>query len=191
MYERLNEAICFATACHAGQVRKLANTPYILHPLEVASIIGTITNDEDTMIAGLLHDTVEDCGLDPKVIREKFGARVAALVQCETEDKLSDRPPEETWVQRKAESLLILKTTKDLSVKIMWLGDKLSNIRSFHREYMKVGDAVWQPLNQKDPKMQAWYYKTIAKYLSELGDTAAYKEYTEHVNAMFGEEEIG
>ena len=79
MYERLNEAICFATACHAGQVRKLANTPYILHPLEVASIIGTITNDEDTMIAGLLHDTVEDAGVTFDEIREKFGLTVLLI----------------------------------------------------------------------------------------------------------------
>ena len=189
MFEKFNEAVFFATEAHAGQIRKIAKTPYILHPMEVAAIIATMTNDEDVMIAGLLHDTIEDCDVDPRVIREKFGPRVSALVQSETEDKLSDRPPAETWVERKEESLLMLEHTKDMGVKIMWLADKLSNIRSFYREYMANGDALWQALNQKDPKIQGWYYKTIAKLLSELSDTAAYQEYSEIVCKMFGEGE--
>ena len=188
MYERFNEAIRFASEAHAWQIRKMANTPYILHPMEVAAIIGSITADEDVMIAGLLHDTVEDCDVDPREIKERFGARVSALVQSETEDKLSDRPAAETWMQRKEESLLMLEHTKDRDVKILWLSDKLSNIRSFYREYLKRGDAVFQHLNQKDPKMQGWYYRTIAGDLKELSDTAAYAEYVRLVDEVFGKE---
>lgn len=187
MYERLNEAIKFAVDCHAGQIRKMANTPYILHPLEVASIIATITTNEDVMIAGVLHDTVEDCNLDPQIIREKFGKRVAALVQSETEDRLSNRPAEETWQQRKEESLLMLEHTKERDVKILWLADKLSNMRSFYLEYQKNGDEIWQCLHQKDPHMQGWYYKTIETLLFELSDTAAYQEYRQLVSTIFGE----
>lgn len=189
MYDKLNEAIKFATDCHAGQIRKLADTPYILHPMEVASIIGSITNNEDVIIAGLLHDTVEDCDVDPLLIREKFGPRVYALVGSETEDKLSDRPPSETWMERKEESLLMLRYTKDRDVKILWLADKLSNIRSFYREHLKIGDAVWSGLNQRDPKKHEWYYRTIAEYLEELYDMAAYQEYVMLVNQVFGEED--
>ena len=76
----LDEAIVFATHAHAGQVRKMANTPYILHPLEVASIIATMTGDENTMAAGVLHDTVEDCDVDPKEIKRRFGERVSACL---------------------------------------------------------------------------------------------------------------
>ena len=188
MYEKLNEGIAFAAQCHQGQMRKMANTPYILHPMEVAAIIGTMTDSEDVMIAGLLHDTIEDCNADPREIRERFGPRVSALVQSETEDKLSDRPPAETWKERKEESLLMLQHTKDRDVKILWLADKLSNIRSFYREYQKQGDGVWQGLHQKDPAMQGWYYKTIAAYLSDLQDTAAYREYVQLVEAVFGKE---
>ena len=184
----LEEAILFATEAHGGQMRKLANTPYILHPLEVAAIISTLTDDLNTMAAGVLHDTVEDCDVDPKVIKEKFGARVSALVQSETEDKMSTRPAAETWMERKEESLLMLGLTKDKDVKILWLADKLSNIRSFYREYQKKGDAIWLALNQKDPKMQAWYYRTIARYLSEFSETAAYQEYIRLVEGIFGKE---
>lgn len=186
MYEKLNEAITFAAECHAGQMRKLANTPYILHPMEVATIISTLTDKEDVMIAGLLHDTIEDCGLDPARIAEKFGIRVSALVQSESEDRLSTRPPSETWMERKADSLLMLEHTRDTDVKIMWLADKLSNMRSFAREYRKAGNEIWNSLNQKDPKMHAWYYRTIAEYLKEFSDTAAYQEYIRLVEDVFG-----
>ena len=190
MSQLLDNAIRFATQAHAGQMRKMANTPYILHPLEVAVIISTMTDDENVMAAGLLHDTVEDCDVDPKEIKARFGPRVAALVQSETEDKLSERPAEETWMERKEESLLMLQHTKDRDVKILWLGDKLSNIRSFYREWLRQGDQMWQALHQKDPKMQGWYYRTIARYLKEeLSDTAAYQEYIDLVERIFGEGE--
>ena len=190
MSQLLDDAIYFATQAHAGQMRKMANTPYILHPLEVAVIISTMTDDENVMAAGLLHDTVEDCDVDPKEIKARFGPRVAALVQSETEDKLSERPAEETWMERKEESLLMLQHTKDRDVKILWLGDKLSNIRSFYREWLRQGDQMWQALHQKDPKMQGWYYRTIARYLKEeLSDTAAYREYIDLVERIFGEGE--
>lgn len=182
----LEEAILFATKAHEGQTRKMANTPYILHPLEVANIISTITPDLETAAAGVLHDTVEDCGVDPLEIKEKFGPRVAALVASETEDRLSPESPEETWMQRKAESLLMLKFTKDRDVKILWLGDKLSNIRSFYRSHLASGDEIWNQLHQKDPKKQEWYYRTIAEYLSDLSDTAAYKEFVELIDKIFG-----
>lgn len=186
MSQLLDDAIRFAAQAHAGQMRKMANTPYILHPLEVAVIISTITDDENVMAAGLLHDTVEDCNVDPREIKTRFGARVSALVQSETEDKLSDRPAAETWMERKEESLLMLQHTKDRDVKILWLGDKLSNIRSFYREWLRQGEQMWQALHQKDPKMQQWYYETIGEYLKEdLSDTAAYREYVDLVHRIF------
>ncbi|MCQ2455461.1 MAG: HD domain-containing protein [Clostridia bacterium] len=181
----LEEAIIFATKAHEGQTRKSGKTPYILHPMEVANIIATVTDDLETMAAGVLHDTVEDCGVDPKEIREKFGPRVAALVQSDSEDRLSPKPPSETWVERKEESLLMLSNTKDIEVKKMWLGDKLSNIRSFYRIYKEKGPKMWENFHQKDPKIQHWYYKTIADLLSDLSYTDAYKEYVILVGKVF------
>ena len=185
----LEEAIIFATNAHQGQIRKKAKTPYILHPTEVAQIISTITDDLEIMAAGVLHDTIEDCDVDPKVIKEKFGSRVSALVQSETEDRTSNKSAEETWMERKEESLLILKNTKDIGVKILWLGDKLSNMRSFYRLYQKDGNKIFEDLHQKDPTIQGWYYKSIADNLSELSDTSAYIEYVELVEKVFGGKE--
>lgn len=182
----LDEAIVYATRLHAGQTRKMSNTPYILHPLEVAGIIATMTESRETMAAGVLHDTIEDCNADPREIRRLFGPRVSALVQSETEDRLSTRSAEETWQERKEESLLMLANTKDLDVKILWLGDKLSNMRSFARAYRKKGNAIFSGLHQKDPAVQGWYYKTIAENLTELADTDAYREYVALCKEVFG-----
>ena len=180
-----DEAVCFAVNKHSGQTRKMAGAPYILHPMEVASIVGTMTDDKDVLAAAVLHDTVEDTDATLDEIREKFGKRIALLVMTETEEKRPDRPPAETWELRKEETLIILESTKDIGVKMMWLGDKLSNMRSFARAYRKEGDALWQQFNQKDPAKQAWYYKTIASCLSDLRDTAAFREYVSLVYYVF------
>lgn len=187
MGELVDKAIIYATEKHSGQVRKFSGIPYILHPMEVAAIISTMTNDEEIIAAGLLHDTIEDCDADPLEIEQIFGKHVAALVSSETEDKLEQRPPEETWQQRKADSLLLLQNSKNIDVKIMWLADKLSNIRSFSREYRTKGDEMWKVLHQKDKKMQEWYYREIAKCLPELSDTAAYIEFTYLIDYIFGD----
>lgn len=183
----VEEAIIFATNAHAGQMRKMSSVPYILHPVEVCAIIATMTDNLDTIAAGALHDTIEDCGVDPLLIREKFGPRVYALVQSETEDKYPGHPAAETWLARKEESLMMLEHTADIGVKILWLGDKLSNMRSFYRTYKEIGNDFLNPLNQKDKKMHAWYYRTIAKNVKELKNTAAYAEYVQLVEYVFAD----
>ena len=172
------EAVAFAMEAHSGQTRKMSNTPYILHPLEVAAIAGTMTDELEVMAAAVLHDTVEDCNVDPYVIRDKFGSRVYALVMAETEDKMLDISLVDSWKTRKQDSLIVLENTKDRGVKILWLSDKLSNMRSFYRESEKSGGEFLTHLHQKDPKLQYWYFSSIARLLeSELGDTDAYREY--------------
>lgn len=179
------KALLFAADKHSGQIRKFSDTPYILHPTEVAAIVATMTDDREVLAAAVLHDTVEDTDTTIEEIGENFGRRVQLLVMTETEEKREDRPPAETWELRKEETLIILQHTKELGVKMMWLGDKLSNMRSFAREYRKHGDDIWLRLNQKDPKKHAWYYSTIASYLIELKEYDAYREYAELVNFVF------
>lgn len=181
----IEKGIVFATKAHEGQYRKLSNTPYIIHPLEVATIIATITEDENVIVAGLLHDVIEECNITSDVIKNEFNSRVSALVQSESEDKLNDRSKSDSWLDRKEESLLMLEHTKDRDVKILWLADKLSNMRSFYREYLKNGHEFLNHLNQKDIKMHYWYYSSVAKYTSELKDTAAYQEYVDLVEKVF------
>lgn len=180
----LDEAILFATETHKGQVRRFSNSPYILHPLEVASIISTMTNNQEVMAAGCLHDTIEDCGIQSDEIRERFGDRVCELVLSETESEKGTNASD-TWKRRKECSLAVLKNTSDRDIKILWLADKLSNIRSFYREYEKLGDMFWLQLHQPDIKMQEWYYRSIAACTSDLSDTMAYREYLAYVDYLF------
>jgi (p)ppGpp synthase/HD superfamily hydrolase len=174
--ELLDRAIAFATKAHSGTLRKKDGIPYILHPMEVASIAGGITTDEEVLTAALLHDTVEDTNVTLDTIKSQFGDRVAALVASETEDKRRDRSPAETWMQRKVESLAALRNAVDPGVRVLWLSDKLANMRSFARQYEKEGDRMWKDYNQTDPAQQAWYYRTIEALTSDLKDTNAWKE---------------
>ncbi len=85
MMNMLEEAIIYATVMHQGKVRKLVNTPFILHPLEVAQILSMMTSDEDVITAGILHDIVEDTDGTLTEIEKRFGERVAFLVSSESE----------------------------------------------------------------------------------------------------------
>jgi myo-inositol-1(or 4)-monophosphatase len=180
------KALVFALKAHEGQIRKRENIPFILHPCEAATIASTLTNDREILAAVLLHDTVEDTDTTIGDVREALGDRVAELVAGETENQYEELSREASWKRRKEESLAHLKDTDDVGVKIMWLSDKLSNMRSFHRQFLTEGDAMWEHYHQKDKAQQAWYYHTIADLLSEFADTAAYQEYTTLMNIIFG-----
>lgn len=179
-----DRAIIFAVNAHCGMVRKLAESPYITHPIEVAAIASTMTTDESVLAAAVLHDVVEDTDVTLDGIRDEFGERVAFLVAGDTEDKLLDRPASETWKERKMQTIRHLSDcTRE--EKIIVLSDKLSNIRSLYREWNIRGDAIWSSFNQKDPDLQYWYYITIAEALSELSEFEAYKEYRKVITLLF------
>ena len=105
MGEILNKAIVYAVKAHNGQVRKGTQVPYILHPLEAASIVGTLTTDEKVIAAAVLHDVVEDTAATTECIQEAFGERIAALVAAESENKREDLPAGSTWKIRKQETI--------------------------------------------------------------------------------------
>ena len=186
--ELVSEAIRFAAKAHDGMRRKKSDTPYILHPMEAAVIVGSMSEDQHLIAAAALHDVVEDAGVSLREIEEKFGARVRELVEAETEDKRADLPPASTWRIRKEESLNVLKSTDDIAVLMVWLGDKLANMRAIHRDFQVEGDAMWQRFNQTNPSEQAWYYRSIVTLTERLSDTAAWREYKALTELVFGTE---
>ncbi len=187
--ELVSEAIAFAVKAHDGMRRKKSDAPYILHPMEAAVIVGTITDDQNMIAAAVLHDVVEDAGVGIDEVEERFGRRVRELVESETEDKRAELPPSATWRIRKEESLAVLKNTDDLDVLTVWLGDKLANMRAIYRDHKVEGDAMWQRFNQKDVKEQAWYYRSIVKYTERLSHTSAWLEYKTLTELVFGKGE--
>ena len=181
------QAICFAVDAHHGQVRKGESVPYIIHPLEVASICASMTADQEVLAAAVLHDTVEDTETTPEEIELLFGKRVALLVASETEDKRRNLPPNETWHIRKEESLAALRKASDPGVRILWLADKLANMRSFYRAWKSRGCKFWTIFNQNDPKEQAWYYRSVAGILTDLKDSDAWQEFNYYIEQVFHE----
>ena len=182
----LDRAITLAAKAHGGMRRKLDHLPYIMHPMEVAVVAGTLTEDEEVLAAAVLHDTVEDTGVTLEEIASLCGERVARLVLSETEDKHPELAKEASWHLRKEESLDALSGAIDPGVRILWLADKLTNIRSYRRLWEKDGDAFWSRLNQSDPAEQGWYYRSIADILSDLSGTSAWQEYRQLVDEVFG-----
>lgn len=182
----LEEAIIYATIMHQGKVRKFRNIPYILHPLEVAQILSTVTDDEEIIAAGILHDIVEDTDGTLSEIEKRFGKRVADLVSTDSEKRKPGEDRSASWMQRKEDSLKILKNSTDVGVKMLWLGDKLSNIRSLAGMYSELGDEMWEKFNQSDTNMQRWYYQSIAEMLElSLNKTGAFKEFIKHINFIW------
>jgi myo-inositol-1(or 4)-monophosphatase len=180
----LDRAIRFAVDAHRGQLRK-DGSPFILHPLEDAAIVGTMTKDPEILAAAVLHDTVEDTAVTPAQILQQFGPRIHALVMHETEDKRPAIPPEETWRIRKEETLQTLALCTDIAVKMLWLGDKLSNMRAFHRQYFTEGETFFFRFNNTDPKDHAWYYGTVLRLLDDLSEYPAYREYERLYHEVF------
>ena len=180
----LNKAIEFATKVHTDQFRKGTEIPYILHPLESATIVGTMTTDDEVIAGAVLHDVVEDTDTTIEQVKELFGEQIAKLVAAESEDKRENLSAESTWKIRKQETLDHLKTAS-IDVKMITLGDKLSNIRAINRDYNAIGDKLWQRFNQKDKNEHYWYYQSIADCITELKDYPVYKEYCELVKNTF------
>ena len=172
----VEEARSFAEKAHEGQFRKGTKRPYIVHPLEVAKIVSTMTDDEEIISAALLHDTLEDCRqVTKEQIKEAFGERVLEMVRQESEDK------SKTWVERKSTTIRHLKTAQR-EVQMIALADKLSNIRSIADEY--EDESFWQRFH-RGRKEQAWYYRGMLEALSPLEDLEMYQELKRRTAEIF------
>src|SRR5438874_6528572 len=123
-----NLAFEFASGLHHEQVRKGVGTPYIAHPMAVCALVLEAGGDEDQAIAALLHDTAEDHGGRKRLedIRQRFGERVAAIVEGCTDSLDRPKPP---WRVRKEHYLGHLAQASD-DVLLVALADKLHNARS-------------------------------------------------------------
>lgn len=124
----LRAAYEFAAAAHATQ-RRQTGEPYMSHPLTVATILTELEVDLDTMIAALLHDTVEDTGITVSEVAEKFGQDVAQLVDGVTKlEKMSFSSKEE--LQAENFRKMFLAMAKDIRVVLIKLADRLHNMRT-------------------------------------------------------------
>src|SRR4051812_44840269 len=106
---RYESALTLAARSHSGQFRKGIDVPYVVHPVHVASILAHYAFSEDEVIAGLLHDVVEDSSISLNHIAEVFGQIVMNTVDVVTERKKDEHGAEIPWEQRRAEALQRLR----------------------------------------------------------------------------------
>lgn len=155
----LNKAIIFATKAHEGQKRKVDQSPFILHPLAVGCLLADEGEKEEVVIAGILHDTVEDTEVTMEEIEENFGKSVASIVAGCTENK------DLSWEERKQATMLDLKTAKE-EVCIVTCADKIHNLKVSVDGIKKEGKEFFRHF-KRGYEDQKWYYGSIKNILEK------------------------
>ena len=151
----IEKAYRIARDAHEGQVRK-SGEPYIIHPLCVGIILADLELDKETIVAGLLHDVVEDTVMTTEEITREFGAEVALLVDGVT--KLGQLNYSADKVEVQAENLrkMFLAMAKDIRVILIKLADRLHNMRTLkymppHKQKEKASETmdIYAPIAQR------------------------------------------
>jgi (p)ppGpp synthase/HD superfamily hydrolase len=147
--ELIRNALELAERAHAGQTRSgSGGMAYIHHPVAVAELLAEQGYDEETVAAALLHDVVEDSDASVEDIAERFGLRVASLVEVLTDDESI-----EPYERRKGEHRRRVKEAGGDALAI-YAADKLSNVRVLRRAYANEGEAAGEefkaPLDVKE-----------------------------------------
>lgn len=164
MKNTIFKAIELAAKAHSGQYRKGTKLPYLVHPLNVATILIDHQASDEIVIAGVLHDTVEDTDVTLEEIREQFGNKVANLVEGASEPDKSL-----SWEERKQHTIDYLKTAPADQLLVV-LADKLDNVTAIRRDFEKYGDSLWSRF-KRPKKKQAWYYQSLVDvFNSEVND---------------------
>lgn len=129
-------ALRFAVEAHDGQMRQ-SGEPFVTHPIEVALILASLRMDAATVIAGLLHDTVEDCDqVSIDDIRSRFGYEVARIVEGETKVSKVHTTGNKKFDQRMNTRAMLLAMAEDWRIIVVKLADRLHNMRTI--EHMPV-----------------------------------------------------
>ncbi|MEP6692311.1 MAG: HD domain-containing protein [Gemmatimonadaceae bacterium] len=174
--DRINHAFAFAAKHHDQQVRKGTRLPYLTHPANVAIILARYGQDDDTVVAGILHDVIEDCirgGYTREMLEQrigdKFGVGVLATVLSVTERKTDDDGVELSWDERKDDYLERLAGASD---RARWVcaADKIHNASSILADLARTSfpDQVWSRFKAGREGSVRWYHR-VHERLRGLG----------------------
>lgn len=159
-YSLINKAVIFCLKAHAEQRRKGTDIPYAIHPLNVGMILTKFNCPENLIVAGLLHDCIEDTLVTFDDIKREFNEVIAELVQgCSEKDK------SDTWRNRKQHTVEHLKTATD-EVCIVACADKQHNLISLIDDYKKHGEVLWKRFNASKQD-QLWYYSSLGEVFGQ------------------------
>ncbi len=158
--DRVRKALQFAARRHHGQFRKETEPlPYITHPVSVALLLADGEADEDTIIAGLLHDTIEDTETTYEELQTVFGTRVADLVLAVSEPKTTPEGTLHDWRGRKEAYLRQLQEAEDAAV-LVSMADKIDNIETKLDAHARQGNEIHERFAQP-PSSYVWYHGSV------------------------------
>jgi (p)ppGpp synthase/HD superfamily hydrolase len=174
--DSVNHAFAFAAKHHDRQVRKGTRLPYLTHPANVAVILTRYGRDEETVVAGILHDVVEDCVRDgytrevlEQRIGEKFGENVLDTVLCVTKRRTDDDGIEMSGDDIKPDYLARLSSANE---RALWVcaADKIHNANSILTDLRRTVDAnsVWSRFSAGRAGTVKWYRQVLDR-LDEIG----------------------
>jgi len=176
--DRYAQAFYFALRAHESQFRKGTGRPYIEHPVRVAALLMELCAAPELVMAGFLHDVVEDTGGGACEIKTVFGPHVAALVQAVSEDKKL------SWEERKRATVAFLKKA-EADVVLLEFADKLDNLRSIKSDHDRSGEEVWKRF-QRPRASQEWYYRGLLAVFSAKLRKKAYLPYVAEMKILVG-----
>lgn len=160
---KLERALRWAATCHQGQIRRGCEAPYVEHLLGVALILDRLGFDEDVVIAGLLHDAVEDTSATLEEVEARFGARVAGMVRHCSEIKTDAEGRKRPWIDRKRDHLETLRQAPE-EARAVVLADKLHNLVSIELDLLD-GQPIWSHFHAGRDDV-IWYYRTSIEVLA-------------------------
>ena len=158
----IDSAIAFAALAHAGQVRKYTGEPYVVHPIEVMTLVHLHGGTEEMKVAAVLHDVLEDTAVSPREIERRFGSLVLSYAQG-----LTDPLVEGNRAKRKAAALEWL-ATQCAEVQTIKCADLISNTRTitqhdpkFAELYLVEKAALLEVLTLADPELRNKAYQQV------------------------------
>lgn len=179
----IEKAITEAAIAHGDQKRKGKSTPYITHPFSVGMILSQAGYSVDLVVAGILHDTLEDTNLSVERIEDLFGAHVANVVQGCTEPDRSL-----SWRERKQHTVEYLKDASP-EIRAVACADKLHNAGDMLADYREIGEDLWGRFKETK-EWQAWYYnglvESLCDRLDEYPEGSIFHRLKETVDLLFG-----
>ncbi len=181
--ESIDRALVFAARAHHGQFRKGTNIPYILHPMHVALILDRYGYPEDILVAGILHDVLEDVNLPESTLGQEFGEKVLDIVRWVSERKYDAQGHKLPWRVRKEELLGRLEQAPDAAI-IVKAADHLHNACAILLDTSGLGTRVWEHFNGQ-PHEIVWFYTRVTEIAErKLGDAALVHELRRAVDQL-------